>query len=84
MTDAAIATDIHQALDVELNERTALALYLQTQVGNRRTNCTYLLIGPVLDLNLVADTCYVENLTSRRTTNTVDIGQTDLASLILG
>ena len=84
MTDATIATDIHQALDVELYQRTALALYFQTQVSNRRTNCTNLLIGPILDLDVVADASYVENLASRRTTNTVDIGQADLASLIFG
>ena len=84
MADTAIATDIHQSLDVELNERTALALYLQTQVSNRRTNCTYLLIGPILNLDIVADTGYVENLASRRTTNTEDLGQTDLTSLIFG
>lgn len=84
MTDAAVATDIHQALDIELNHRTALALDLDAHLGNLRTNGAYLLIGPVLYFDVVADTCAVKNLAGSRTTDTVDIGQTDFALLVFG
>ena len=82
MTDAAVAADVHQALDVQLDHRTAFALDFQTQVGDRRTDRTDLVVRPILYFEIVADASGLENLTSRRTTDTVDIGQADLASFV--
>ena len=82
MTDAAVAADIHQTLDVELDGRAAFAFDFDAHVGNRRTDCADLVVRPVLYFEVVADASDFENLASRRTTDTVDIGQADLASLI--
>ena len=82
MTDAAVAADIHQALDVQLDHRTAFALDFQTQVGDRRTDRTALVVRPILYLEIVADASRLENFASRRTTDAVDIGQADLASFV--
>lgn len=84
MTDAAIAADIHQALDVELDHRTALALDLDAHFGDLRTDGAHLIVRPVLYFDVVADTSGVENLASRRTTDAINVGQADLASLIFG
>ena len=82
MTDTAIAADVHQTFDVELNQRTAFALDLNAQFGNFRTNGAHLLVVPVLNLHIVADTCLVENFTGGRTAYTVDIGQADLTAFV--
>ena len=82
MTDTAVAADIHQSLDVELNERTAFALDLDTHLGDRCTNRADLVVRPVLNFEIVADACRIKDLAGRRATDTVDIGQTDLASLV--
>ena len=82
MTDAAVTADIHQTLDVELDGRTAFALDFDTQVSDRRTDRTDLVVRPILDFEVVADASDLENLAGRRTTDTVDIGQADLAPFI--
>lgn len=84
MTDAAVTADIHQTLDVELDGRTAFALDFDTQVSDRRTDRTDLVVRPILDFEVVADASDLENLAGRRTTDTVDIGQADLAPFIFG
>ena len=82
MTDTTVATDIHQSFDIELYDRAALALDLNTARCDDVTDCTDLLVCPILYFEVIADACLVENLASGAATDTVDIGQTALASLI--
>ena len=61
VTDAAIATDIHESLDVHLDGRTELAFNLVLTV-DEITDCRYLLVVPVSDLDAAIDTAGVQNL----------------------
>ena len=54
MADAAVAADIHQTLDVELDGRAAFAFDFDAHVGNRRTDCADLVVRPVLYFEVVA------------------------------
>jgi len=82
VADTAIATDIHKTLDVELNHRAALALDLDAHLGDHVTDSTDLLVGPVLNLDVVAYAHAIENLARSAAAYTVDIGQAYLAALI--
>src|SRR5699024_5439266 len=62
MTDAAVAAYIHQSLDIELHGRTALALDLDAHLGDRRTDGAHLIVVPILNFEVVADTGGLENL----------------------
>ena len=82
VTDAAVATDIHQTFDIQLNDGTAFALHLDAHFGNGRTDCADLLVVPLLDLGIVTDAALIEDFLSRAATYTVNVGQADLASFI--
>ena len=84
MADTPVAADIHQTFDIELYDRTAFALDLDTHIRDLRTNCADLFIRPILNLEVVADTGLVENFAGGRATDAVDIRQADLAAFVFG
>ena len=82
MADTPVAADIHQTFDIELYDRTAFALDLDTHIRDLRTNCADLFIRPILNLEVVADTGLAENFAGGRATDAVDIRQADLAAFV--
>ena len=60
VTDAAIATDVHQSLDVHLDLATQVTLYL-IFVTDDLTNSCCLGIGPILNAGVLVDTSLLED-----------------------
>ena len=84
MADAPVATDVHQALDVELNGRAELAFHLVALAGDHVTDRGDVLVAPILHLHVVADLSLLKNCASGTSPDSVDIGQPYLASFIFG
>ena len=61
MTDTTIATDIHQALDVELDFGTEVTFHLVLGADDF-TNLTCLLVSPVLNFNVLVNSSLFQNL----------------------
>ena len=61
MTDSTVAADIHQTLDVHSDFGAEVALYLVFS-SNDLTDLTGLLVGPVLDLDVLIDTSLLQDL----------------------
>ena len=61
MTDATIATDIHQALDVHLNLRTEITFNFVLSTDNL-TDSSSLIICPLAHLQVAVDTCFIQYL----------------------
>ena len=83
MTEAAIAADLHQALDVHGNLTAQVALNLQVVV-NVVTDLTDILFGQVLNARIRIDTGRLDDIVRNLAANAVDIGQGDLNSLLAG
>ena len=60
MTDAALATDVHQALNVHLDFRAKLTFY--TDLRDDLANFGDFLIGPILDALVFRDSGLGENI----------------------
>ncbi len=60
MADTTIATDIHQALDVQLNFRTKITFYFVLGT-NDLTNLGCLVIRPVFYFQVLVNTCFIQN-----------------------
>ena len=82
MTDSAIATDVHQSLDVHLDGGTELSLDLVFLV-DEVTDQGNLLVIPVTDLDVVADTALVEDLPRAAAADTEDVGEAYLTSFVV-
>jgi len=82
MADTAIATDVHQSLDVHLDGGTELSLDLVLLV-DEVTNKGHLLVIPVSDLDVVVDTALVKDFPGAAAADTVNVGETDLTSLVV-
>ena len=81
MTDSAIATDIHESLDVHLNGGTEFTLDLElTDFG---TDCSGLCVIPVANLDSRIDAALLQNLGSSAAADTVDVGQTHITSFVV-
>ena len=50
VADAAVATDVHQSLDVQLNGRAELAFDLESLLGDGVTDRGDLVVAPLLNL----------------------------------
>ena len=74
VADAAIATDIHEALDVHLDTGAELTLDLVLLV-DEGTDLGYLVVIPVTDFDGSVDTALVKNLPGGAAADTEDIGQ---------
>ena len=82
MADTAIATDVHQSLDVHLDGGTELSLDLVFLV-DEVTDQGNLLVIPVTDLDVVADTALVEDLPRAAAADTEDVGEAYLTSFVV-
>ena len=82
MADTAIATDVHQSLDVHLDGGTEFSLDLVFLI-DEVTDQGNLLVIPVTDLDVVADTALVEDLPRAAAADTEDVGEAYLTSFVV-
>ena len=83
MTGAAIAADLRQTLDVQRHLTAQIALD-HILVVNGLTELVLLGLGQILDAGVRVDACFRQDVLCALSANTIDLGQTDFASLILG
>ena len=81
VTDPAVATDIHETLDVHLDGGTEFAFNL-VLLGNEGTDGSDLLVIPVSDLDVVIDSAILENLSRGAAADPEDIGKTYFSSFV--
>ena len=82
VSDTAVRTDIHEALDVHLLRTAEVSLYLV--IGSDvLTDSGSLIVCPVLDLGLARHLRLVEDGASCAAANAIDVGQCDLSLLVL-
>ena len=82
MTQTAITSDIHKALNVHLHFRTQLTFHLELTADDI-TDSSLLLIIPVVCFLIEIDFSFVQNLLSSAKANTIDIGKSYLTTFIL-
>ena len=82
VTDTPVATDVHQTLDVQLYFGTKVTLHLILGTDDFTYFCR-LVVGPIFHFDVFVNAGFTQNGISRATTDTIDIGQGDLSSLIL-
>ena len=61
MTDATIATNIHQSLDIQLDLAAEITFYFELSADNF-TDLGCLVVTPLTDLQVAADTCLIQYL----------------------
>ena len=61
MTDATIATNIHQSLDIQLDLTAEITFYFEFSADNF-TDFGGLIVTPLIDLQVTADTCLIQYL----------------------
>ena len=83
MTDAAVAADIHQSLDVHLDFGAEGAFHFVLIVDDVAEG-VLLVVGPILHLLAFVDTGLGQNLFGGATSDSEDIGQAYLSSFVLG
>ena len=83
MTDTAVAADLSQALDVHCDFTAEVALNREMFV-NYVTQSSFLVFGQILDADVRVNVGQFQNLLCACSANTVDVGLTDLDSLLTG
>ena len=83
MTHAAVAADLGQALDIKRGLAAQVALH-DVVVVDALTQLCFFLFGEVFDSGVGVNSGCLENLVCAGSADTVDIGETDLDSLVLG
>ena len=83
MTQAAIAADLHQALDVHGNFAAQVALYLDVVV-NVVAQLADIILGQILDAGIRVHARRLDDIVRDVTANAVDVGQRDLDALLPG
>ena len=83
MTDATIATDIHESLDIKLDLRTKITFHFIVG-GDDFANFGCLLVSPVFNFTIFIDSGLVENRHGGATADAVDVGQGYFTSFVLG
>ena len=83
MTQAAVAADVHQALDVHGNFAAKIALYLEVVI-DIVAQLTDFLLGQILDSGIGIDTGRFNDIVRNIPANAIDIRQGDLDSLFSG
>jgi hypothetical protein len=83
MTDATIAANIHQSLDVHLNFGTESAFYFILIVDDV-TKGVLLIVSPVLNFLVFVDAGFCQNLRSKTSSYYVDIGLSYKAYFFFG
>src|SRR5437870_4730934 len=81
MPHAAIAIDFHQALDIEAHVLAEVALDF-VSVGNHLPNLPYVILGKILDADVLVDARLVEDVVRRRPSDAVDVCETNLHPLV--
>ena len=61
MTDSTIATNIHQSLDIQLDLATEITFNFEFSADDF-TDLGCLVISPLIDLQVTADTCLIQYL----------------------
>ena len=82
VTHTAVATDVHETLDVELDFGAEVALYLELGT-NDFTNLGCLVVCPVLYLDVSVNAGLVQNLSRATTTYSINVGQGDFSPFVL-
>ena len=82
MTDAAIAADIHQTLDVKLDLCAEITLYLMVALDYLTNGCC-LIVSPVFYFDVTVYTSLVKYRLGCAATDSEDIGQRYLSSFVL-
>ncbi len=82
MTHAAVAAEVHQALDVHRDFTTQVAF--DNEAADFVTQLFHVGLGQILDLPRAHDAGSVANLLSTRTADPIDGGQRDLGMLVIG
>ena len=83
VTDAAVAADVHQTLDVELDLRTKVTLHLVVGADNL-ADLGGLLVGPVLYFDVAVNACLVQDFLGGAAADAEDVGQGYFTSFVLG
>src|SRR6185295_14193263 len=81
MSQTAIATDVHQTLDVHLNALAQVALDLSLHFQNV-TDAAQFVFTQISNARVEIDTRFLEYRIRARAANAVDISETDLGSLV--
>ena len=83
MTDASVATDIHETLDVHLDGGAELTFDLVVLADLVTDGCD-LLVVPLAHLDAIIDAALVKDLLGGAAADTEDIGKAYLPSLVVG
>ena len=83
MTDAAIALNVYQALNVKSDVTTKIAFH-EAVLVDVITKLADIVLGEVADADVGIDAGSLDDIISSLTADTIDVGQTDLNSLISG
>src|SRR5690606_41219738 len=81
MAKAAVTANIHQTFNVQLNFRTECPLNFDLLIDNV-TDGRQLVIVPVLYLHIVTNTRLIQNALGSRTTDPVNVCETDFSSFV--
>ena len=82
MAQAAVRADLYQALDVQRNFTTQVALYEDALLVDHFTKLDLLSLGQVLYAGIRIDTSGSQNIVGSLSANTVNVGQADLYALL--
>ena len=82
VTYTTIATDVHEALDVQLDFRAKVTFYLKLGTDDF-TNLGCLVVSPVLHFDISVNAGLVQDFCRATTTYTINVGQGDLTTLVL-
>src|SRR6185369_9801169 len=81
MTQAAIASDIHQTLDVHLNALAKVAFDLSLRFQNG-TNPAQLIFRKISDARVEIDARFLEHRIRARAANAINVSETNLGSFV--
>ena len=83
VTDASVATDIHETLDVHLDGGAEFALDLVV-LADLVTDGSDLLVVPLAHLDAIIDAAFVKDLLRGAAADSEDIGKAYLSSFVVG
>lgn len=81
MSDAPVATDFHQTLDIQRNVSSQVTFYYIFLVNDLSDLTSF---GQILNSCIRINPCLFQNRVCRRSANTIDICQTNFNSLLSG
>ncbi len=82
MTDATVATDIHESLDVQLYLRAQITFHFEF-VTDDLTNAGSLVVAPVFHFDVLVHFCFLQDDVRSTATNPIDISEGNFAPLVL-